>query len=112
MNRINFIGAFVAAAVAAVAQTIKACAPVFAGPDGTRTQAPCNGQCPNPTCGVMAEPIIDRYTTLLPTGYVVHEPSGMIVGSESDDVPLTPRAVLVRCKRCSTAFWQDSEVQR
>lgn len=112
MNRTNFIGAFFAAAVAAVAQTIRACAPVFAGPDGARTQAPCNGQCPNPTCGVIAEPIIDRYNTLLPGGWLVHESTGMIIGNmQPGDTPPS-RAVLVRCKRCSTAFFQDSEVRQ
>ncbi len=94
MNRTNFIGVFFAAAVAAVAQTIRACAPVFAGPDGQRTQAPCNGQCPNPTCGVIAEPF-----------HWGNE------GFESLYFPVT-KARIIRCKRCSTAFWQDAEVRQ
>lgn len=94
MNRINFIGAFFAAAVAAVAQTIKACMPVFTSPDGTRTQPPCNGQCPNPTCGVIAEPF--HWGT---------------EDSECLCFPVT-RARIIRCKRCSTAFFQDSEVRQ
>lgn len=75
MNRLKFISAFFATAVAAMAQTIKF------------RPAVVNGECPH--CGLIKKPIPPYSTPFMDKAETV--------------------SYVVRCKRCSAAFFQDTE---
>lgn len=84
-SRLQFlIGLF---GVGAAAQTvITPCRPVLWF--GTERPKPCSGQCPIPECGATIGP-------------------WQVKAEEYAVLPDQPR--LVRCPKCSNAFWQDAE---
>jgi hypothetical protein len=101
MNRSAFfttIAAFLSSLWASAQTTIIPCQPRLQF--GAPMPPNCNGQCPNPTCAYMAPPWTAGQ------GHSQDQPLVMYVGSPMDWNPV-PVSRIVRCPKCSTAFWQD-----
>jgi len=111
------IFAALAAVTGAVAQQWKQCVPddkeaesMHLGKSAIvcsdKNKPALNNQCP--VCGTMAEPYHR------PTGGVHIVPCGPgVIGSNvvcaEPGEPYGPTEIIVRCKHCNAAFWQDAE---